>query len=39
MRDRLWVVIVVAALALELGVYFVNPLNVPSYDPRLRLWG
>jgi signal peptidase I len=39
MRDRLWIVIVVAALALELGTYFVNPLNVPSNDPRLRLWG
>jgi signal peptidase I len=39
MRDRSWVVVVGAFLSLELGTYFLNPLNIPSNDPRLRLWG
>jgi signal peptidase I len=33
------VVVLMAIGILEVAAYFGNPFGVPSYDPRLRLWG
>jgi signal peptidase I len=35
---RFWVLVAVAA-ALAIAIYALNPLHVPSYDPRLRILG